>query len=140
MSKLYKKYQELKKENQEKIYAFKSGIFYLFLDEDAKKLGPILGLKITNLNDKVIKCGFPVSTIQKYLTKFKTLPYEIELIEKIEDKPIGKKEFTSLKKYETLTCEISKIDLNTLSVSQAFMFLDKIQKQAKNILKEITNG
>ena len=63
MSKLYQKYQQLKKENPEKCYLFKSGIFYIFLEDDAKKLGPMLSLKITNLNDSVVKCGFPAETI-----------------------------------------------------------------------------
>ena len=140
MSKLYSKYQELKKENPDKIYIFKAGIFYIFLDEDAKKIGPILNLKLTNLNSEIVKCGFPVSTLEKYLTRFKTLPYQIEIVEQIEEKPQSQKKITTIKKYETLTNQISKLDLNNISVSQAFIFLDKIQKQAKNILKEISNG
>lgn len=136
MSKLYSKYQELKKENPDKIYIFKAGIFYIFLDEDAKKIGPILNLKLTNLNSEIVKCGFPVSTLEKYLTRFKTLPYQIEIVEQIKEKPQSQKKITTIKKYEKIANEISKIDLNSISISQAFLFLDHLQKETKSILKE----
>ena len=36
MSKMYQRYLEFKKINPNQIYLFKSGIFYLFLADDAK--------------------------------------------------------------------------------------------------------
>lgn len=59
MSKLYEKYKSLKSENNDKLYLFKSGIFYIFLDEDAKKMSNFLNLKLTNLNESICKCRFP---------------------------------------------------------------------------------
>ena len=50
MSKLYNNYLALKKENESTLFLFKSGIFYIFLDEDATKISNILGLKLTMLN------------------------------------------------------------------------------------------
>ena len=38
MSKLFDVYKRLKKEDSETLYLFKSGIFYIFLDEDAKTI------------------------------------------------------------------------------------------------------
>lgn len=35
MSKLYDKYLELKKKDESKMYLFRCGNFYIFLDEDA---------------------------------------------------------------------------------------------------------
>lgn len=136
MSKLYQKYQQLKKENPEKCYLFKSGIFYIFLEDDAKKLGPMLSLKITNLNDSVVKCGFPTNTIQKYLNIFKTLPFEIEIVESNENKPISNSQYCSLKNYEEIATELCKTDIDSLSISEAFAFLTKLQKKANTILKE----
>ena len=66
MSKLYSKYLELKKNNPNKIYLFKSGIFLLAIDEDATKLSDELNLKVTNLSPDVLKCGFPVSRQEHY--------------------------------------------------------------------------
>ena len=140
MSKLYQKYQQLKNQNPEKCYLFKSGIFYIFLEDDAKKLGPMLSLKITNLNDSVVKCGFPVNTIQKYLNIFKTLPFEIELVESSETKPMSNTQYSSLKNYEEIATELCKLDIDSLSISEAFAFLGKLQQKANNIFKEGENG
>ena len=136
MSKLYQKYQQLKKENPEKCYLFKSGIFYIFLEDDAKTLGPMLSLKITTVNDSVVKCGFPTNTIQKYLNIFKTLPFEIEIVESNENKPISNSQYCSLKNYEEIATELCKTDIDSLSISEAFAFLTKLQKKANTILKE----
>ena len=45
MSKMYQRYQELKRVNPKNIYLFKSGIFYLFLADDARKMSAALSLK-----------------------------------------------------------------------------------------------
>ena len=68
MSKLYDAYKYCKKNNNEErtLFLFKAGIFYLFLDEDAKIASNILNLKLTYLNDTVLKCGFPTSALNKY--------------------------------------------------------------------------
>lgn len=67
MSKLYKRYLQLKQVDDSKIYLFKSGIFYIFLQDDAIKMSNLLKLKLTNLNETVVKCGFPVKNLNKYL-------------------------------------------------------------------------
>lgn len=64
MSKLIKMYKNLKTQNSEKIYLFKSGIFYIFLDEDAREMSKALDFKLTNLNDEFVKCGFPTMFLQ----------------------------------------------------------------------------
>ena len=38
MSKLFTMYQNLKSENSSDLYLFKSGMFYIFLDDDARKI------------------------------------------------------------------------------------------------------
>ena len=54
MSKLYNKYLELKSKDDTYLYLFKSGMFYIFLDEDAKIVSEKLNLKLTNFNDSVL--------------------------------------------------------------------------------------
>lgn len=66
MGKLYTKYLHLKQENSDISYAFKVGIFYIFIDKDAEFISNKLGLKLTPLNDTILKCGFPVSKLSKY--------------------------------------------------------------------------
>ena len=42
MSKLYKSYEKLKEKDPEKIYIFKSGMFYICLEEEANKISEIV--------------------------------------------------------------------------------------------------
>lgn len=68
MSKLFNKYLELKHtQDEETYYLFKSGIFYIFISDDAKYMSNLLNLKLVNLNEDVVKCGFPSNNLTKYL-------------------------------------------------------------------------
>ena len=60
MSKLQKSYINLKSKDAEKIYLFKSGMFYLALADDCEKLSAVFGFKKTKLNEEIEKCGFPI--------------------------------------------------------------------------------
>ena len=46
MSKLYDKFVRLKAANNDNVYLFKSGMFYLALNEDASKLADIFNFKV----------------------------------------------------------------------------------------------
>ena len=65
MSKLFNEFEKKKLENPEKLYLFKSGIFYISLNEDAIKLSQLFDFKITPLNENVKKAGFPTKKIAK---------------------------------------------------------------------------
>lgn len=58
LSKLYNKYLELKNINSSKYYLFSAGVFYIFLDNDAKVISNITKLKLSKLNDKYINVVF----------------------------------------------------------------------------------
>lgn len=109
MSKLYTEYLKRKKENKHKYYLFKSGLFYIFIDEDAKKINKITPLNITKLNNDIVKCGFPDNSLDKYLDIFKNLGLEIEIVENItikkDNKDINNKIIKKIKnlKIDTLT-------------------------------------
>lgn len=60
MSKLYEKYSQLKRLDSSKYYLFQSGIFYIFIDQDAIFMSSALNLKLTHLNNEILKCGFSV--------------------------------------------------------------------------------
>jgi DNA mismatch repair ATPase MutS len=129
MSKLLTKFQELKRQDPSKLYVFKSGIFYLFLQEDAKTVSPILNLKITNLNETTVKCGFPVANLDKYLSLLKMTPYEVEFIENSESKPTSSKKYLSLQSLEGTLTKIANLKIDDLSVSEAFALLTDLQEQ-----------
>ena len=93
MSKLYSKYLELKSIDENKMYLFESGKFYVFIDEDAKNINKITTLKLTNLTNDIVKCGFPSNSLNKYLEIFNNLKLDIEIIqnEKLDIEDIIKK-------------------------------------------------
>jgi DNA mismatch repair ATPase MutS len=59
MSKLYSYYLKLKEKESDVLYLFKSGIFYIFLDNDALLVNEKIGLRLSNLNQNVLKLVFP---------------------------------------------------------------------------------
>ena len=46
--KIYDKYKELKEQNSSKMYLFRNGNFYIFLDKDADLINEYVVLKKTN--------------------------------------------------------------------------------------------
>lgn len=85
MSKLYNQYVNLKQKDKSTLYLFKSGIFYIFLEEDARTISKIFHLKITPLNQDVVKCGFPVSAYSKYQKLFEEKKLNIQIIDEHQE-------------------------------------------------------
>ena len=83
MSSIYNTYCNLKKDNSENLYLFKSGNFYIFLDEDAKKINKITTLKLINHSKNIVKCGFPCNSLEKYLDIFNNLNLNVQVIDNI---------------------------------------------------------
>ena len=119
MSKLYAKYLEKKKENKDKYYLFKSGMFYIFLSEDAINISKITTLNISNLNNEIVKCGFPKKSLDKYLDIFKNMNLDIEIIEDID--------FIENSKEDKVVNTIKKIDIDSITPIQALNILKKIK-------------
>ena len=139
MSKLYKKYISLKIENPNKIYLFKVGIFYIFLDDDARLMSTILKLKLTKLNSVIFKCGFPVNSSEKYFNLLKKYNYDICIVDEndIYDTINSYKNNNELKK---IALKIVSVDINSLSISDAFELLSELQKSFNILLGENINN
>lgn len=134
MSKLYEKYKKLKSENPSKLYLFKSGIFYIFLDTDAIKMSQLLNLKLTNLNETVSKCGFPVKNIDKYLHLIKLNNYEIDIIDSAISSTYSSKDYLFYDNAKKFIQDIAQRNYYHLSVSEAFAFIEEITARAKQII------
>lgn len=140
MSKLYSKYLSLKKEtNSSKIYLFKSGIFYLFIDEDAKMMSPLLQLKLSNLNPTVLKCGFPVNSLEKYMPLLEQTGKTIEIIDLEKNISSSPKKFIITKDVKDFITYLSSQDSNNLSVKEAYQFIDDVVVKSKFLLKEVSD-
>lgn len=135
MSKLVNIYKNLKNQDADTIYLFKSGIFYIILDEDAKKVSPLLDLKLTKLNDTIVKCGFPVSAYNKYFNILNQTTIKFKIIDNINGLSLTFNDFTIEQSLKNLLNKINQIDTEHLSVSEAYKFIEDIQKDSRKILK-----
>ena len=85
-----------------------------------------LNLKLTNLNETVVKCGFPVSKLSYYshLLNLNNITYEIIN----PNEPLVINNTTS---YEPIIKEILSIDFNELTFKDAFFKLQDFQNKLK---------
>ncbi|MCI9063867.1 MAG: hypothetical protein HFJ17_04625 [Clostridia bacterium] len=126
MSKLYNQYIMLKINNPSKYFLFKSGMFYIFLDEDAKLMSKVLNLKLSALNADIVKCGFPHNSLEKYLNILNTLNYDVEIV-------LGNNPILNNNILNNLITDVLETDIDKLSISQAYDFLYKIQNEISKI-------
>ena len=134
MSKLYNNYLELKKEENSYIYLFKSGIFYIALQEDAKVLSQKFGLKLTNLNDTIIKCGFPSNCIDKYISLFTNNNIKFKIIDSKINTSFSPTEYKQDTKTKELLNLINNTNPDLLSIKEAYSFIENKKDMAKEIL------
>lgn len=133
MSKLYKKYLELKISNNNKVYLFKSGIFYIALQEDAKTISELFDFKITNLNDEVVKCGFPEKKLQYYSGLLNQNNVDFEVIDLKYGKIENFSDYINNSKIKNIISTLTEIDINCISFKEAFNILEKLCAEAQNI-------
>ena len=125
MSKLINIYKRLKEQDAETLYLFKSGIFYIFLAEDAQKISRLFSLKLTPLNNDVLKCGFPLSSINKYSIKFRENNIRVKIIE--DNIIFSESNFFKEQKYLQLIGILQNIDIDSLSVSEAYKVIETLK-------------
>ena len=114
-------YKNLKSQEPNLIYLFKTGIFYLFLDNDAKTVAPILNLKLTNLNQSTLKCRFPCSSYDKYSVLFKMHDLKIKIIETDNKIMYNLKDYNANVMIRNLLESIKSINIDTFSISDVFV-------------------
>lgn len=134
MSKLYKNYVSLKIQDCSKYYLFKCGLFFIFLDEDAQTMSSVLGLKLTNLTPTVKKCGFPCNSLEKYLNLLANTSYNIHIVSN-DDLFISlpADSYVTNNKFESILNNFLKLNIDDLSISEAFDLLYELQEKFKKI-------
>lgn len=137
MSKLFDLYKNLKNKDNDTLYLFKSGIFYIFLDEDAKIVNKLLNLKLTNLNTEILKCGFPINSLQKYLDLLNNTNYNVKIIDNLSNTSFTIKDFSINNLTIDLLKTISNVNEDSLSIKDAYDFITNIKNSANNVLKKI---
>lgn len=140
MSKLYQTYVALKIQDSSQLYLFKSGIFYIFIDEDAKLISSLFNLKLTNLNSMIVKCGFPTSQLEKYANLFEIANLSFKIIDTLDKTFYSPKEFILDAKLQLFLKKISCVRAYDLSISSAYEFIDTISKESKSLLGDYTKN
>lgn len=136
MSKLYKTYKNLKQNNPNKIYLFKSGMFYIGLQEDAQKLSDIFGFKITKLNEEVNKVGFPINRLEYYSGKLDVMDnVKYEIVDSNYGTISNYNDYLNNVKLKNITDSILKLDLDNTTFRQAFDFLGDIKGKLMEVYK-----
>lgn len=140
MSKLYNIYLSLKSkdktnilEKEKYLYLFKSGIFYICIDEDANIASSLLHLKLTKLNDTVVKCGFPINSLEKYSKLLSFTSYHFKIIDPDKNEIFTIKDYSTDDKIQKLLLKISNVNIDNLSVREAYDFIDNLKKFVKTI-------
>ena len=123
MSRLYNKYIELKKEDSNKYYLFRSGNFYIFLSDDAKRISDITMLKCSNFAKDVIKCGFPCNSLDKYLNLFKNLNIDVFVIE------------SDIDNKEIIINKIKNVDIDNTSPIKALNILSELKELVWRVVR-----
>ncbi len=136
MSKIYKKYLEIKSSSdyeKNTLLLFRSGLFFIFIDEDAKLVSKLLNLKLSSLNNYIVKCGFPSNSLQKYLKLLQVTPYKVKIVSFETDKPLIPSNYINNEKIKSIVQEILTTNINNLSISQIYDFLSNIQNELLTI-------
>lgn len=123
MSKLYKKYLELKSINTEQLYLFKAGIFYIFLDTDAKIVSEKIDLKLTKLNDTISKCGFPVSNLGKYINLLNENNFKFIIVDEALNTVSSTSDYLANAEIVNFLNKIKDLNIDKVSPLQAFDML-----------------
>lgn len=135
MSKLYSKYLEQKALNPDILYLFKSGIFYMALNEDANRLSDTLSLKVTNITDKLYKCCFPVSKSDYYFKTLESLNIDYKIIDPSQNVVLNYAEYKDNEKFNSIITNLIKLDLNKTSFQDAYIILTNTIHDLKQILE-----
>lgn len=137
MSKIYNKYIKLKSNNDKNtLYLFKYGIFFIFIDEDAIIISNLLKLKLTHLNENIVKCGFPSNSLNKYLSVLKNTPYNIQIVNTDSVQTLSISDYIHNEDIKKIIQELIDVNIDSLSISQAFELLSNTQKSLIGIFKE----
>jgi len=119
MGKILEKYNLLKSNNSNKRYMFQSGLFYIFVDEDAKYISSVLNFKITSFGNTV-KCGFPIKAYPKY----KDVLEQENVVLVSQEMLLGK--------IDSIISFVNKIDINNLTPIEAMQIFAKLKDIIKN--------
>ena len=110
-------------------------MFFIFLDDDARIASSLLNLKLTCLTENIVKCGFPINSLDKYKKILERTSYNVKIIDSNNQMAFTINNYNINNTIFDLLSKINKIDSSTLSIKEAYEFIDDIKDSAQSILK-----
>lgn len=101
------------------------------IDEDAKIISNLTGLKLTKLNNEIQKCGFPIVSIAKYtnILNHNNIKYKIlENDDNYEEVP-NEKDYINNITIKNIIEKIKNIDIYSINPRQALDIIEELQKE-----------
>jgi len=136
MSKLYNEYLRLKLDTSDDILLFKSGIFYIALNEDAMKLSELFNFKVTKLNEKTVKCGFPQTRLSYYSKILDEYNISFKIVDTQNSKMFTYSDFMKNVEFQGMIEKLSEIDMNSTTCLEAFNLLYDFSEIIKKLRKD----
>ena len=133
MSKIFNEFEKKKLENPDKLYLFKSGIFYIGLNEDVEALSKLFCFKITPLNDTVKKAGFPAKKLEFYTRLLNTCSVDFEIVDLNYGKIENQEDYLNNQKVQEIMKKITNLNMDNISYKEAFEILYKANDELKKI-------
>ena len=96
-------------------------------------LSNAFGFKLTNLNNEIKKCGFPCSSLDKYLKLFNAYNLSVSIIDTKEDTSYTIKDFEINKNIQDILELIKNVNIDSLSILEAYNFIEHLQEKVKKI-------
>ena len=116
MSKIYEKYLKLKENDNNALYLFRCGNFYIFIADDCDTINEYVVLKKVLFTKDIYKCGFPINSLNDYMRVFNNHKLNVQVIDEID---------TNIKSY------IDSIDINKITPLEALVILGHIKELMK---------
>ena len=121
LSVIYQKYLQLKKEDANKLYLFKSGKFYIFVGEDCDTINDYVVLKKVKFSSESYKCGFPADVLDNYMRVFKNHNLDVEVIDSLK---------TNID--DSIKEKIINLDIDSITPLQALNILKDVKEKLRN--------
>lgn len=134
MSKIYENYKKFKEKNPETLAIYKIGIFFILIDEDAKIIAELTGLKLTRLNNEIQKCGFPIASLPKYTRILNQQNINYEILESSEnyEKIKNEENYINNIAVKSIIEKLKSIDVYGISPREAINIIEGLQKEINN--------
>ena len=88
-------------------------------------------------NTNIVKCGFPISSLEKYSSIIQHTDYKFQIIDSSSNINYSLKNYSLNQDIKTFLLQIADLDTNNLSIKEAYEILDNFKNTSTNLLKGI---